>query len=85
MKGYHTHVVHPGIYIADELKERDWTQKKLAGIMGRPCAVINQIVNEKKRITARTAIELAEAFGTSAEIWMNLQSDYDLAKERLER
>ncbi len=40
---------------------------------------INEIVRGKRAVTADTALRLAEALGTSARFWMNLQSNYDLA------
>lgn len=39
---------------------------------------ISAIVNGKRGITADTALRLARFFGTSAQMWMNLQADYDL-------
>jgi len=47
---------------------------------------INEIVQGKRAITADTALRLARFFGTSAEVWMNLQVFYDLevAKDQLE-
>jgi len=71
----------PGEYIRDELDARRWTQEKLAQIMGRPETVLSQIINGSKAITTQTAKELAAAFGTSAELWMNLESAYRLALE----
>ena len=46
--------------------------------MGRPLQVIDQIINGRKAITARTARELEAALGTSAETWMNLETGYRL-------
>lgn len=43
---------------------------------------INEIVHGKRGITADTAIRLARYFGTSEELWMNLQSNYELRLER---
>ena len=43
---------------------------------------INEIVHGKRCITADTAVRLAKYFGTSAELWMNLQSHYELRLER---
>jgi HTH-type transcriptional regulator/antitoxin HigA len=71
----------PGEFIRDELEARGWTQEKLAQIMGRPESFLSQIVNGSKIITTQTAKELAAAFGTSAELWMNLESAYRLAIE----
>ncbi len=67
-------VFPPGEFIRDELEARGWTQEEFADILGRPLQTVNQIINGKKEITAETARAIAEAFGTSAELWLNLQS-----------
>ena len=71
---------HPGEYLKDELDAREWTQTELAKMIGRPLRLINRIIAGKVGITAQTAQQLATAFGTSAELWMNLQNQYDRAK-----
>ncbi|MBX3734949.1 MAG: HigA family addiction module antidote protein [Verrucomicrobiae bacterium] len=73
-------VFPPGDFIREELDERDWTQGDLAKIIGRPEAAINLIVNDKRGITPDTAVELAAAFDTSAEYWLNLDTAYRLSK-----
>lgn len=70
--------VPPGQIIQRELDARGWTQKDLAEIMGRPPQAINEIVRTRKRITPETAHQLAEALGTSPELWINLESRYRL-------
>lgn len=70
--------VAPGRILRRELEERGWTQQDLASIVDRPPQVINQIVRGKKQITPDTAIEFAQAFGTSAEFWTNLEAAYRL-------
>ena len=57
------------------------TQNKLSVSIGGPPRRIN-IVPGKRGITADTAIRLARFFGTSEELWMNLQSNYELRLER---
>ncbi|MBM4429865.1 MAG: HigA family addiction module antidote protein [Chloroflexi bacterium] len=71
-------VVPPGDIIRRELEARGWTQEDLAVIMGRPTQAISEIVNARKQITAETARELAQAFGTSAQFWLNLETNYRL-------
>ncbi len=73
-------VFSPGEYIRDELEARGWTQADLAFILGRPLASINKILSGHKAITPQTALGLAEAFGTSAELWLNLEAKYRLRK-----
>jgi HTH-type transcriptional regulator/antitoxin HigA len=69
----------PGDFLREELKARGWTQSDLAKIIGRPLQVVNEIINGKKRITAETAKAIGLAFGTSPQLWLNLESAYDLA------
>ncbi len=68
----------PGSLIARELEARGWSQKDLADIMGRPVQAINEIIRGTKQITAATAIELAGAFETTPELWLNLETKYRL-------
>lgn len=76
-------VVMPGIILKRELAERGWSQKDLAEIMDRPAQAINEIIKGAKQITPKTACELAQAFGTSPEFWMNLEMNYQLHKNSL--
>ena len=78
-------VFAPGDFIREELKERGWAQADLARIIGRPVTLVHQIVTGSRRITPTTAHELSEAFGTSPELWMNLDSVYQLRKTEVER
>lgn len=73
-------VFPPGDFIREEIEARGWSQSALAEILGRPLQVVNEIINGKKSITARTAAELAAAFGTSAEYWLNLETAWQLAQ-----
>ncbi len=70
----------PGEFIRDELEARGWTQEEFAEILNRPIQTVNQIINGKKEITPATAMALAEAFGTSPEVWLNLEVAYRLSK-----
>jgi HTH-type transcriptional regulator/antitoxin HigA len=70
----------PGEYIREELEARGWSQIDLADILGRPTQAVNEIVNGKRAITPDTAKSLGQAFGTSAQLWMNLESAYQLAQ-----
>ncbi len=71
-------VVSPGQILTRELEARDWTQRDLATIIGRPYQAVNEIINGSKQITPDTARELARAFDTSIDFWMNLESNYRL-------
>lgn len=72
---------HPGKILLEEfLIPEGVTQVELAKHIGIPIQRINEIVNGKRGVTPETAWLLAQAFGTSAEFWINLQTTYDLAK-----
>jgi HTH-type transcriptional regulator/antitoxin HigA len=77
--------IPPGDVLAEELEVRGLTQSRLARLMHRPLQAINEIVRGRKRITGTTALELADALGTSAELWVRLEADYELTKARLAR
>lgn len=75
--------IHPGeILMEDFINGFGITQNKLAVSIGVPPRRINEIVHGKRGITADTAIRLARYFGTSEELWMNLQSQYELRIKR---
>ena len=75
--------VHPGeVLLEDFLKPLGISQYQLAKEMKVYPRKINEIVHGKRSITADTALRLSRYFGTSAELWMNLQSLYDLEKTR---
>ena len=73
-----TQILPPGEFIREELEARGWSQATFARILGRPLQTINQIINGKKAITAQTAKEIAAAFGTSPDVWMNLEMTWQL-------
>lgn len=73
-------VFAPGEFLRDELEERGWSQTEFAEIIGREPRVVNEIVLAKRAITPETAIELGAALGTSAQLWLNLESAYQLSK-----
>lgn len=71
-------VFPPGEYIRDEIEARGWTQRDLAGVLGRSEPKVSELINGKRAITSQTARELAAAFGTSAEVWLNLEMRWQL-------
>jgi len=71
-------LVPPGRILKQELDARDWTQRDLAAILGRPEQAISEIVNGTKQITPETSLELSLAFGTSPEFWHTLEANYRL-------
>jgi addiction module HigA family antidote len=79
MKKRTLHPVHPGEVLLEEfLKPMGLSQNKLAVNIGVPARRINEIVLEKRKVTADTALRLGRFFGMSSEFWLGLQSQYDL-------
>lgn len=75
--------IHPGeILLEDFLKPLGISQYRLAKEMNVYPRKINEIVHGKRAITADTALRLARYFGTTAELWMNLQAHYELEQAR---
>ena len=71
--------VHPGEVLREDfMKPLNLTVNKLALELHVPATRIGEIVHERRRITAETALRLARYFGTNAEFWLNLQNFYDL-------
>lgn len=69
----------PGEFIQEELEERGWKQEDLAAIMGRSPTVVSELISGHTAITPKTAEGLGSAFGTSAQLWMNLEAAYRLS------
>jgi len=71
--------IHPGeVLLEDFMKPLGLSQYRLAKDIGVTPIRISQIVNGQRAITVDTALRLARYFGTSAEVWLNLQIRYDL-------
>jgi len=70
---------HPGDILRHELEARELSANQLALALGVPSGRIVEILNRKRGISADSALRLARYIGTSAEFWMNLQSQYDLS------
>ena len=75
----------PGDYLRDELEERGWTEKEFAEILGRPAQTISEILNGRKQIVPDTALAIGEALNTSAEVWIGLQTAYNLQEAKAAR
>jgi addiction module HigA family antidote len=78
--------MHPGEVLREEfLAPLGMSAGGLAKVCGLPRTRIERIVNEQTGITADTALRLAKALGTTAQLWLNLQNDYDvqIAKRQL--
>jgi addiction module HigA family antidote len=78
--------IHPGEILREEfMGPLRLSQNALARALNVPPRRINEIVLEKRGITADTALRLARYFGTTAEMWTGLQADYDLRLARYEK
>ena len=80
--------IHPGEVLSEEfLKPMGLSQNRLALDIGVPPRRINEIVLEKRGVTADTALRLARYFNMSPQFWLGLQMDYalDLAEDALSK
>ncbi len=75
--------IPPGEILAEEfMKPNGISQNRLARDIDVNPARVNDIVHGRSAITAAVALRLAKYFGTTPELWMNLQASYDLRKAR---
>jgi addiction module HigA family antidote len=72
-------VVHPGRLLKRELNARELSANRLALDIGVPSGRVTDILNGRRSITADTAVRLGCYFGNSAQFWLDLQSQYDIA------
>jgi len=77
--------VHAGRLLRRELKARELSANRLALDLGVPSGRITDILNERRSITADTAMRLGRYFGNRPQFWLDLQSQYDLAVVERER
>ena len=77
---------HPGEMLIEEFLEPiGMTQVEFARQLGWTKARLNELIRGKRGITAESALDLAEALGTSPKLWMNLQATYDLDRASKKR
>ena len=76
--------VHPGDLLGEILDDLDVSAYALAKSIGKAPIQVSRILAGKSSVTANMARLIAESLGTSAEMWMNLQSQYDLERSKLE-
>jgi addiction module HigA family antidote len=80
--------IHPGEILREEfLAPLGMSAHELALALRVPATRINDIVNERRGITADTALRLSRYFGTTSRFWMNMQASYELeaAEDRMGR
>ena len=72
-------VAHPGRLLRRELEARALSANRLALDLAVPSGRITDILNGRRAITADTAVRLGRYFGNSAQFWLDLQSQYEIA------
>jgi addiction module HigA family antidote len=73
--------IHPGEVLAEDfMAPRDLSANQLALDLHVPANRLSEVIRGRRSISADTALRLARYFRTSAEMWLNLQSAYDLAR-----
>lgn len=73
--------IHPGEILLEEfIKPLNLNPNQLAHLLDVPAPRINDVVLQKRGITADTALRLSHYFGTTAKFWMNLQDSYEIRK-----
>jgi antitoxin HigA-1 len=77
--------VHPGRFLKRELEARGLSANRLALDLGVPSGRVTDILNGRRSITADTAVRLGRYFGNRAQFWLDLQSQYDIARIESER
>lgn len=80
------HPAHPGEILSEiYLSQLGWTQTKLAEEIGCAHRKVNEIINGKRSITPDFALDLESVLDTEAEMWVRLQSEFDLHRARKKR
>lgn len=80
-----TPAIHPGRLLKREIEARTLSANRLALDLGVPSGRITDILNGRRSVTADTALRLGRYFGNSAQFWLDLQSQYDIAVVERER
>ena len=76
-------ILHPGNILRRRyLEPLNITAQELANAMGVSKSIVSRILNQKVSVTADMALRLAHVLSTTPELWVNLQSQYDLAVSR---
>ena len=76
--------VHPGEVLAEELQELGLSANALAKALGVPANRITAILKGQRGITADTALRLSRYFGTTPQLWQNLQNAFELRVAEIE-
>lgn len=80
--GYGAYPTHPGEVLKDEIEARGISQRQLAESMGLGYSVLNEILNARRPLTAKTALMFEAALGIPADSLMYLQTKYNMQTAR---
>ena len=75
--------VHPGEILRDELDELGLSANALPKALGVPANRVTMILNGQRGVSADTALRLARYFGTTPQLWMNLQKTWELRQAEI--
>ncbi|MYE22761.1 MAG: HigA family addiction module antidote protein [Gammaproteobacteria bacterium] len=70
--------VHPGAILRDEIEAAGVSERALAKALDVPLSRVTMILEGRQGITADTALRLARYFGTTPQLWLNLQQTWEL-------
>ena len=76
--------VHPGEILQDELSEIGVKPRELSKDLRLSVSTVTRILQGKQGITAETALRLAQYFGTTPQLWFNLQKSWELRQKEIE-
>ena len=76
--------VHPGEILREELDEIGLSANALSKALGVPVNRVTTILNGQRGVSADTALRLARYFGTTPQLWLNLQKTWELRRAEIE-
>lgn len=76
--------VHPGEILRQELDELGLSANALSKALGVPVNRVTMILNGRRGVSADTALRLARYFGTTPQLWINLQKTWELRRAEIE-
>ncbi len=75
--------VHPGEILRDEIEALDLSANALSKALGVPVNRVTMILNGQRGVSADTALRLARYFGTTPQLWLNLQKTWELRQAEI--
>nr|WP_310781094.1 HigA family addiction module antitoxin [Candidatus Palauibacter scopulicola] len=76
--------MHPGEVLREELDELGLSANALSKALGVPVNRVTMILNGQRGVSADTALRLATYFGTTPQLWLNLQKTWELRRTEIE-